>query len=327
MSIKNYLKDKISKKYNNNEIDNNNNLNKNNDVEMKNNITQVQISNSSLSKGLNNMIINSSRTSVESIGNSIDNYIKMENLYLQDGKINSTATNYDNSNTNNNLTTTNNNNSNLPTNIKNSKSYKKNEKKENNLSKLIKHKDKKNITKNIINIVNNENNEEEEEEEKEKENNININNNIENEKHYVNSKKEKNNKIEDDNNNYNIDNKLIINYGALYSEAKQKMRNDKNNELKQKIINKLRPIIFDEIYKNEYDNILRKITQEFQIQLKEELEQKMIDELNYIKKKENFNQKIKIEQIDNSIKEKVKNEFEEELNKEIIIKDKEIYKN
>ena len=50
----------------------------------------------------------------------------------------------------------------------------------------------------------------------------------------------------------------------------------------------------------------------------------MTDEFNYIKKKENFNQKIKMEQIDNELKEKVKNEFEEELNKELIIKEKEI---
>ena len=50
----------------------------------------------------------------------------------------------------------------------------------------------------------------------------------------------------------------------------------------------------------------------------------MAEEFNYVKKKENFNQKLKIEEIDNVIKEKVKNEFEEELNKEINIKEKEI---
>ena len=127
MSIKNFLKEKISKQYNkteNNEKDNyniNNISNENekdkNNIDMNNYLTQVQVSNSSLSKGLNNMVINSSRTSGESMGNSIDNYIKMENLYLQDGKINSTVTNIDNSNTNNNNITTNNN-SNLPTNKK-----------------------------------------------------------------------------------------------------------------------------------------------------------------------------------------------------------------
>ena len=49
---------------------------------MKNYVIQVKVSNSSLIKGLNNMIINSSRISGDSIGNSIDNYIKMENLFL-----------------------------------------------------------------------------------------------------------------------------------------------------------------------------------------------------------------------------------------------------
>jgi hypothetical protein len=142
LSIKNFLKEKISNQYNKtedneNENENDNNINKisienendKNNKDVKNYLTQVQVSNSSLSKGLNNMVINSSRTSGESMGNSIDNYIKMENLYLQDGKINSTVTNIDNSNTNNNNITTNNN-SNLPTNIKNSK-----KKKEKNISK------------------------------------------------------------------------------------------------------------------------------------------------------------------------------------------------
>ena len=69
------------------------------------------------------MIINSSKTSGESMGISIDNYIKMENLYLQDGNINSTTTNNDNSNINNNNIKTNNN-SNLPTNKKYSKNNK-----------------------------------------------------------------------------------------------------------------------------------------------------------------------------------------------------------
>lgn len=79
----------------------------NNNINNKNNLTQVQVSNSTLSKGLNNMVINSSK-SAESNDNSIDNYIKMEALYLQDGKINSTITNYDASNTYNNITNNNN---------------------------------------------------------------------------------------------------------------------------------------------------------------------------------------------------------------------------
>ena len=134
MSIKNFLKNKISSQYNkteNDEKEENNILNENNNknnTDIKNALTQVQISNSSISKGLNNMVINSSRTSGESMGNSIDNYIKMENLYLQDGKINSTGTNYDCSNTNNNITT-NNNSNHTPNSQNNKNSTKKNEKK------------------------------------------------------------------------------------------------------------------------------------------------------------------------------------------------------
>ena len=81
-----------------------------------------------------------------------------------------------------------------------------------------------------------------------------------------------------------------------------------NIDLKQKIKN------------IEVDNIELKT----QLKIKDELDKKMIEELNYIRKKENFNYKIKMEQIDNEIKEKAKNEFEEELNKELIIKEKEI---
>ena len=317
MSIKNYLKDKISKQYNKtdqNEIDNNNSNEDNNNNDLKNQLPQIQLTNSSLSKGLNNMVINSTRSSVESLGNSIDNYIKMENLYLQDGKINSTGTNNDISNTNNtnnNITT--NNNSNLTTNNKDAKNSKKKEK---NPSKLIKNKD--NLSKNLINVINYEDNDENEE--KEKGENMGggdeENNNFDT--------KEEENNVEEGNTDYNMDNKLNINYGALYSEAQQKLRNDKANEIKQKAINKLRPKIYDEIYKNEYNDIVRKIHQEFENQLKEEYDKKMADELNYIRKKEAFNQKIKMEEIDNALKEKVKNEFEEELNKDIIIKEKEI---
>ena len=115
MNIKNYLKDKIEKEnvdsnennvkenINNNnysDLKERNNLTEpygNNDPNAKSNLTQVQITNSSMSKGLKNLVINSTKTSIESLGNSIDNYIKMENLYLQDGKI----TNYEISNTNN----------------------------------------------------------------------------------------------------------------------------------------------------------------------------------------------------------------------------------
>ena len=125
MNIKNYLKDKIEKENidtnenNDKENINNNNYSDlkernnltepfgNNDPNAKSNLTQVQITNSSMSKGLKNLVINSTKTSIESLGNSIDNYIKMENLYLQDGKI----TNYEISNTNN-LTTNNNKNDN-----------------------------------------------------------------------------------------------------------------------------------------------------------------------------------------------------------------------
>ena len=165
MNIKNYLKEKITKQNNeikeikdNDNIENNSNfddkknltdIHLNSDINIKNNFTQVQITNSSMSKGLKNVVINSTKSSIESLGNSVDNYIHMENLYLQDGKINSTTTNYDNSNTNN-LTTNNN------ISLKNSKnSYNKinDIKKEENKN----YKMKKDIDEeNVINSINNE---------------------------------------------------------------------------------------------------------------------------------------------------------------------------
>ena len=310
MNIKNYLKDKIEKenieatenkekeKNNNSDSNQRKNLtetNINNEPNIKNNLTQVQITNSSLSKGLKNVVINSTKTSIESLGNSIDNYIKMENLYLQDGKINSTTTNYDISNTNN--LTTNNNNINLK---KSKNSY-------NKLNEMRKEK--------LLNKLK-QNKEDEEEKEKEQED---ILNNIYN--------KDENNEINLDNNDNHeniVDKNLNINYGDIISEFQQKLREERTHELKEKAKNKLRPKIYEEIYKKEYNNIVSQIYKELENQLKEELDKKMTDEFNYIKKKENFNQKIKMEQIDNDLKEKVKNEFEEELNKELIIKEKEI---
>ena len=137
-------------------------------------MTQAQITNSSISKGLKNVVINSTKSSIESLGNSIDNYIKMENLYLQDGKINSTATNFDISNTNN-L------NSNNNINLKNSKnSYNKlnemrKEKYQKKLNDNIKEENNNNININIDNINNNEEeNEIEEKEEKDLSKNYNF---------------------------------------------------------------------------------------------------------------------------------------------------------
>ena len=316
MNIKNYLKDKIEEENietdENNEKENNNNINNvnfdmkerinltetygNNDPNIKTNLTQVQITNSSISKGLKNVMINSTKSSIESLGNSIDNYIKMENLYLQDGKINTTTTNFDVSNTNN--LTTNNNNNNIS--LKNSKnSYNKsNEMRNEHLQKKPKQKtEEEDIINNINNIKEEGNNNQ-----KINEINIDINDNKEN----------------------IIDTNLNINYGDLISEYQQKLREERANELKQKAKNKLRPKLYNEIFKKEYNNIVNKIYQELENQLKDELDKKMTDELNYIKKKENFNQKIKMEQIDNEVKEKVKNEFEEELNKELSLKEKEI---
>ena len=317
MNIKNYLKDKIEKQnietnedienedINNNassDLKENNNLiktNENHEPNLKENLTQLQITNSSLSKGLKNAVINSTKTSLESLGNSIDNYIKMENLYLQDGKINSTTTNYDISNTNN-LTTNNNNN----INIKNSK---------NSFNKLNEMRKEK-----LINKL----------KQKKEEEEIQINNSLDKQKESLDENNIRsindNYKEKKDNNDNFIDKNLDINYHDLISEYQQKLREEKANELKQKAKDKLRPKIHDEIYKKEYNNIVNQIYRELENQLKEELDKKMTDELNYIKKKENFNQKIKFEQIDNEIKEKVKNEFEEELNKELIIKEKEI---
>ena len=317
MNIKNYLKDKIEKQnietnedienedINNNassDLKENNNLiktNENHEPNLKENLTQFQITNSSLSKGLKNAVINSTKTSLESLGNSIDNYIKMENLYLQDGKINSTTTNYDISNTNN-LTTNNNNN----INIKNSK---------NSFNKLNEMRKEK-----LINKLKQKKEEEESQ----------INNSLDKQKESLDENNIRsindNYKEKKDNNENFIDKNLDINYHDLISEYQQKLREEKANELKQKAKDKLRPKIHDEIYKKEYNNIVNQIYRELENQLKEELDKKMTDELNYIKKKENFNQKIKFEQIDNEIKEKVKNEFEEELNKELIIKEKEI---
>ena len=62
------------------------------------------------------MMINSTKSSVECLGNSIDNYIQMENLYLQDGKVNLMTNNQDINNINNIAI-----NNNKKTNLKNSK--------------------------------------------------------------------------------------------------------------------------------------------------------------------------------------------------------------
>ena len=109
-----------------------------------------------------------------------------------------------------------------------------------------------------------------------------------------------------------------------YAEFIQKMRNNKELEIKEKIKNEMRPKIFKEIYSKEYDNILENVKIEIEKELSDELNKKLNEEINYIKKRQNYFQKTKENEIKQIIINKVKYEFNEELNKELLLKDKEL---
>lgn len=110
----------------------------------------------------------------------------------------------------------------------------------------------------------------------------------------------------------------------LYIECKQKMRTEKENQIKDMIKDKLRPKIFNEIYQKEFKNISEKIKKELEKDLEEEYKNKNESELEDFKKSQNYARKAKEEEIENDIREKVKKKVDETIEKELEIKEKEL---
>ena len=64
----------------------------------------------------------------------------------------------------------------------------------------------------------------------------------------------------------------------------------------------MRPKIFKEIYSKEYNNILELVTIDIEKELLDDLNRKLNEEINYIKKKQNYFQKTKEKEIEELIK-------------------------
>ena len=229
---------------------------------------------------INNMVINStpSHRSTNSNNNSIDNYMKMENLYLQDGKCNTTQSNNNNMD-NDEVTTSNKENSRL----RNLEFLSRNEQQ----IKQLQEKTQPNITTQQNN------------------DNENYNNNI-------------------NNNNMNKTEKENEKMDSFITECKQKIRNEKEQKLRQKVIEGLRPKIQNEIYKKEYNNIVAEIKQQIEYELNEEITKKNNEEISTLKKKQSYVQKMREEEIEKEIRLRCQEELEDELNRELLLKQKEM---
>ena len=111
---------------------------------------------------------------------------------------------------------------------------------------------------------------------------------------------------------------------SMITECKLQLRNEKEMKLKEKVVENLKPKIQNEIYKKEYNNIVADIKKSIEAELNEELTKKNNEEIAFIKKKQNYIQKMKEDEIEKEIRQKCQDELEDELNREITLKQKEM---
>lgn len=304
-----------------------------------NNEELYKFNNNNGNGNINNMIINSSRSehSKNSEDNSIDNYIKMENLYLQDGKCNTTNSN-----------------------LNNQELFKErvmNDPKR-HMDFLARNEEKlKFLQKEMQKNLNESNNEENEIlEENPMSNQINISaegqniiNNNENEIESINEQFEVEEEVQQKSSNetpnltaqnVNITNTNTNtnlpepgtpnewspsnNYDLMCAEYKQTLRNERENKLKEQLREKLKPKIIKEIYNKEYNFIAQEIKKEIEVELGEELTKKNIEEINFAKKRQMYLQKVKEEEAEKEVRQKCQEELEEDLKRELNLKEKEL---
>ena len=271
--------------FNNDEFYEKNNINKINNEDDLNEINLPLKIDSERDKGIiNNMIINDSPTKSPNYS-TIENYIKMENLYIQDGKLNTSLTNnnfYSSNNTIKNSTP------NFLDTKRNSEIIQKNEEK----LKILQDELTKKIGNNNLDDIQNFE--------------IDDNDDFNSQLNYSLSKES--DSFNNDNDNF---------------ESKQKIRNEKENKIKENITKELRPKLFNEIYKKEYKNIYNKVKNEIEKELKNEIDLYFNNQISSFKKKQNILLMEKENEIGNKIREKCENEMEIELNRELELKIKE----
>ena len=271
--------------FNNDEFNEKNNINKINNEDDLNEINLPLKIDSERDKGIiNNMIINDSPTKSPNYS-TIENYIKMENLYIQDGKLNTSLTNnnfYSSNNTIKNSTP------NFLDTKRNSEIIQKNEEK----LKILQDELTKKIGNNNLDDIQNFE--------------IDDNDDFNSQLNYSLSKES--DSFNNDNDNF---------------ESKQKIRNEKENKIKENITKELRPKLFNEIYKKEYKNIYNKVKNEIEKELKNEIDLYFNNQISSFKKKQNILLMEKENEIGNKIREKCENEMEIELNRELELKIKE----
>ena len=195
--------------------------------------------------------------------NSVDNYIKMEKVYLQFGKCTTTQEN-------------------------------KNE----NLS-----------THNNVNVINHN----EHIEAQDNDNNETITTHL--------------NQIESNlllNNNNNTNNAVDTVESYALASHNQKLRNEKEMQIKDKLQNELKPKIHNEIYTKQYQHIFNIVKSEIENELINEYTKKQNEEIALMKIKQQQIQKSKEDEIITNVKDQIQNEYQHELEKELTLKEKEI---
>jgi hypothetical protein len=113
-------------------------------------------------------------------------------------------------------------------------------------------------------------------------------------------------------------------YDNLVIECKSKLREDKEKQLAQNMYYKLKPTVEKEIYKKELVNVEQKIRGEVEHQIKNDVIQKKTEEIEKAKRKLEHYTRMTCEEMEKDIKTKFKDNFDQELSKEVEKREKEL---
>jgi hypothetical protein len=113
-------------------------------------------------------------------------------------------------------------------------------------------------------------------------------------------------------------------YDNLVVECKSKLRGEKEKQLAKNMYNKLKPTVEKEIYKKEYTNVEQKIRGEIEHQIKDDVLLKKAEELEKARRKLDHYTKVTCEEMQKDIKTKFKDNFDQELSKEVEMREKEL---
>ena len=118
--------------------------------------------------------------------------------------------------------------------------------------------------------------------------------------------------------------KWMEKYEDLLVECKSKLRDDREQKLAMNMYNKIKPVVEKQIYKNEYSKVEEKIRKDLEGKLNQDIQTKKNEEVEKVKKRLEHFTKVKLEEIESTVKSKCKEEVENEMKTDLERKEKEM---